>query len=182
MNFSFDMFDSNARSGTSVGTVTGTCSSGCSSRRNEPVNFGGGILVSLRRRDAILDDSVDEHGDRLGDAIEDQEFVRDQEIHRGRVEFIVRWARHNGFDVVDELVTDESDGAAGESRQTRNSHRAVTLEDALDDFESITHAVFAFFVWPRWDGELFDDFAVFDQLDAIAGLLDDCAGLQPTNE
>ena len=45
----------------------------------------------------------------------------------GVPQVIVRRARHDRFDVVDEFVADEPDGAAGEPRQARHGHRRGTV-------------------------------------------------------
>ncbi len=144
-------------------------------QRDEPIDFPGRVFVSLRRSDAVLDDRVDENGNRLRDAIENEQFIRDQEIHRGRAEFVVRRQRHDRFDVVNEFVADEAHGAASEAWQSRHSDGAEALQHALDDFESIAHAILALLVGLRRDGELLDHFAVLDEFDALARLLDDRA-------
>ena len=41
----------------------------------------------------------------------------------GRAQFVLRRARHDRFDVVDEFVADETDRAAGEARQAGQRHR-----------------------------------------------------------
>jgi len=63
--------------------------------------------------------------------------VRDEKIHHRRFQFIVRRARHDGFDVVDEFIADEADRTAGETRQSRHRHRAIFLHHALDHFEAV---------------------------------------------
>jgi hypothetical protein len=71
------------------------------------------------------------------DAVENQKLVGDEKIHHRRLQFILRRARHDGFDVVDEFVADEADRAAGEARQARHRHRAIFFHHALDDFEAV---------------------------------------------
>ena len=46
-----------------------------------------------------------------------KQLVGDEKIHDGRAQFILRRARHDRLDVVDEFVADETDRAAGEARQ-----------------------------------------------------------------
>ena len=73
------------------------------------------------------------------DAVENEQLVGDEKIHHGRLQFVMRRARHDGFDVVDEFVADEADRAAGEARQARHGHRAVFFHHALDNFEAVAH-------------------------------------------
>jgi hypothetical protein len=103
--------------GTSPGTLTGLCSLGCSSKREQALDFFHRHFVGVGRAGRFVNRGVDEHGDGLRDAIEHQQLIRDDEIHGGRVEFVVRRTRDDGFDVVNEFVADEAHGAAGEAWQ-----------------------------------------------------------------
>ena len=103
--------------------VTGTVLAGLFEQGDQPVDFADGVLVGLRRAGGVLEHGVDQDGDGLGDAIEDQQLVGDQEIHHRRLQVVVRRARHDRLDVVDELVADETDRAAGEPRQARAPDR-----------------------------------------------------------
>ncbi len=142
---------------------------------DEAINLADRIFVGFRGGHTVLDDGIDQHRDGLRHAIEDEQFIRDQEIHRGRAEFIVRRSRHDRLDVVNEFVADETDGAARETRQARHGHRPEALQNALDDLKTVAHAILALLVGFGRHGELLDDFAVFDHFDAIARLLDDGA-------
>ena len=136
-------------------------------QRDEPVNFAGGIFVGVGRAFRVFQNGVDQNRDRLLHAVKNQKLVGDEEIHHRRFQFIVRRARHDGFDVVDEFVADEAQRAAGEARQARHGHRAIFFHHALDDFEAVLHVLA--------DDGAFRDAAVFDHLDVLAVLPDDRA-------
>ena len=144
-------------------------------QREEAVNFSGGVLVGLGRRGGIVQDRVDQNRDGLLRAVEDEQLVGDEEIERGRAQLVLRRARDDGLDVVDELVADEAHRAAGEAREAGDVHGPVAREHALDDFEAVANALVARLLAGRGDGELLDDLAVRDDLDAVGGLLDDGA-------
>ncbi len=106
-------------------------------QRDEPLDFADGIFVGVGRAFRVVENGVDQNRDRLLHAVENQKLVGDEKIHHGRFQFVVRRARHDGFDVVDEFVADEADRAAGEARQSRHGHRAIFFHHALDDFEAV---------------------------------------------
>ncbi len=51
-------------------------------QRDEPLDFADGVLVGFRRAGGVVEHGVDQDGDGLRDAIEDEQLVGDEEIHR----------------------------------------------------------------------------------------------------
>ena len=90
---------------------------------DQPLDFAHGLFVGLLGAGGVVQDGVDQHGHGLGDAVENEQLVGDEEIHHRRLQFVARRARHDRFDVVDELVADEPDGPAGEPRQAGHRTR-----------------------------------------------------------
>src|SRR5215469_10924525 len=105
--------------------------------RDETLDFGDGIFVRFFRAGRVIEDRVDQDSDGLGDAVENEELIRDQKNHRGRAEFVFGRTRHNGLNIVDKFVADEPDGATREARKSGDSDGAILLHHALDDFESV---------------------------------------------
>ena len=138
-------------------------------QRNDAVNLARGIFVGVLRRRRGVENRIDQDRDGLRDTVENQKLIGHEKIHHGRFQFIVQRPRHDGFDVVDEFIADETDRAAGEAWQPGQRDRAILFHDALDDFEAVLHALA--------DDGGFHDLAVFDDLHAVAGLLDDRAGI-----
>ena len=106
------------------------------------------------------------------DAIEDEEFIRDEEIHGGGAKIVGERAGDDWFDIMDKLVADKSHRPAGKARERREGDGAVFLENGLDHFEAVANlAIGAIGLW--MDGELLDEFAALDEFDPVAGLADD---------
>ena len=108
-------------------------------QRNQPLNFANGIFVNLGRICRAIEKGVDQNYDGLRHAVENQQLVGDEKNHRGRMQFVLGWTRHNRFNIMNEFVTDETDRAASETRQTRQQDRAIFFHHALDDFEAIAN-------------------------------------------
>ena len=136
-------------------------------QRDDAVNFARRVFVGVGGAFRVVENGVDQNRDGLLRAVESQQLVGDEKIHHRRFQFILRRARHDGFDVVNEFVADEADRAAGEARQARHGHGAEFFHHALDHFEAVLH------VAP--DHEAFRDAAVFEHLDVLAVLPDDRA-------
>src|ERR1043166_600072 len=82
------------------------------------------------------------------------------------------WPRHHRLDVVNKFVTNETDGAAGKSRQTRNRDGAVAAHDLFDDLESVAHRPRRRRSSRSRHDKFFPHFAVLDNLDGVASLFD----------
>ena len=141
--------------------------------RDETFDLADGVFVGVSGAGGVVDHGVDQHGYGLRDAVEHEQLIRDDEIHRGRSEFVMRRARNNGFDIVDKFVTDETHRAASEARQPRQRDGPILLHNALDDFESVLHAIFTRLFARRWYAELLHHLAVLGDFNLAAGLLDD---------
>ena len=142
-------------------------------QRDQPLNFAGGIFVRFFRVGGVFLRGVDQHGEGLGDAVEDQQLVGNEKIHDRRLQLIMGGPGHDRLDIMNEFVADKTDRAAGEARQPRHRHRAIFPHHPLDHFETVLHLLrIGRSIRHR---ELLDDFAVFNQLDAIGGLANDCA-------
>ena len=109
-------------------------------QRNQPFDFGGGILVGFFRAGGIFEDRVHQDSEGLSDAIKDEQLIRNEEIHDRSLEVVMRRARHNGLDVVDKLVPDEANRAAGETRKAWQRDRPILFQDALHDLKAVSHA------------------------------------------
>ncbi len=116
-NFSRGRFDSNGIGGTSRGHCYRVMFAGLFEQRDQPFDFTYGVLVGRFRAGGILQHGVDQHGERLRHAVEDEQLVGDEEIHHRRLQLVLRRARHDRLDIVNEFVADETDGAAGETGQ-----------------------------------------------------------------
>ena len=112
-------------------------------QRHEALNFRDGIFVGFFGTGGILKHGVDQDGESLGDSIEDQQLVGDQKIKDGRLQFILRDSRHNGFDIVDEFVANKANRATGEAGQTRHIYRAILIHDPFHDFQAIAQDFWA---------------------------------------
>ena len=53
-------------------------------QRDQALDFADGVLVGLGRAGGVVEHGVDQHGDGLGDAVEDEQLVGDEEIHHRR--------------------------------------------------------------------------------------------------
>src|SRR5437867_4249332 len=115
------------------------------------------------------------YGEGLRVAVEDEQLVGDQKIHSRRAQVVLRRSWHDGFDVVDEFVADETDRAAGEPGQTGQGHGTILFQNALDHFEAVPDTRGAVSGGPARDHKLLHDVAAFDDLDAIVGLPNDRA-------
>ena len=144
-------------------------------QREQALDFFNRAFVGVGRAGAFVNRGIDQHGDGLCDAIEHEQLIRNDEIHRGRFEFIMRRARHGRLYVVNEFVTDETHRPARETRQPRQSDRAILLHHALDDFEAVLHAILARLFARRGNAELLHDLAVLNDFNLAARLLDDRA-------
>ena len=110
-------------------------------QQDNAFDFSDSVFISLCCAGLVVEEGVDEDGDGLQDPVEDQKLIGDEEINRGRAQIVARRSRHNRLHVVDELITDESDGAAGETRQARKRHGLIFFQNALDDFEAVADLV-----------------------------------------
>src|SRR5205807_6999281 len=105
----------------------------------------------------VFEHGIDEHGDGLRHAVEDEQLVGDEKAHHGGLYFVMRRAGDDGLDVMDEFVADEPDGAAGEPGQTEHGDRAVFFHDALDDGQAVLDALRTVGLGGGADEEGFDD-------------------------
>ena len=87
-------------------------------QRHQPFDFRDGILVDFSRIRRVVEKRVDQNGDGLRHAVENEQLIGDEENHRGRAQFVLGRARHNRLDIMNEFVSDEADRAAGEPWQT----------------------------------------------------------------
>src|SRR6266850_1188023 len=76
---------------------------------------------------------------------------------------------------MDELVADKADGAAGETRQSRDRDRAIFLHHALDHIQTVPDGFCSVRLQAGAEQRSFDDLAILDDLNPIAGLADDRA-------
>src|SRR5947199_2794282 len=72
-----------------------------------------------------------------------------------------------------EFITNNADGTAGEARQTRNGHSPKTFQHLLNHGKAISHDRIS--SWFGIDVEFCGDLAVFEDLDTVAVLADDCS-------
>ena len=106
-------------------------------QRNQPLNFADGIFVNLGRTRRAIEKGVDQDGDGLRHPVKNQQLVGDEKNHGGRLQFVLGRARHDGFNVVNEFITDKTDGTAGETWQTRQQDRAIFFHHALNDRQTV---------------------------------------------
>ena len=57
-------------------------------QRDEAVDFADRIFVGLGRAGGVVQNGVDQDGDGLGHAVENQQLVGDEEIHHRRFQFV----------------------------------------------------------------------------------------------
>jgi hypothetical protein len=139
---------------------------------NQALNFADGLFVGFASAGLLVEYSVDQDGDRLRNAVENQEFVSDQKVHGRGPQIIVRRAGHDRLHVMDEFVTDETDSAAGETRQPGQGHRSIPFQHLFDHLKSVLHTLRAIRIRFARDGKFLNHFAAFDQFYAVCVLTD----------
>ena len=142
---------------------------------NDAFDFCRGRFIGFRRARFLVKDGVDQNGEGLRDSVEDEQLVGDEKIHRRRAQVVLGRSWHDGFNVVDEFVADETDRAAGEPGQTGQGHGTILFQQALDDFEAVPDTRGAVSGELARDHKLLHDLAAFDDLDAIVELPNDRA-------
>jgi hypothetical protein len=141
-------------------------------QREKALDFADGVFVGVSRAGGLVNCGVDEHGDGLRHAVENEQLVGDDEIHRRCAEFVVGRTRDDRLDVVNEFVTDETHCATSEAGQARQRDGPIFLHHALDDFETVADSGTG--ILPSHFKGL-HHLPVLDHFDAIARLFDDGA-------
>ncbi len=99
---------------------------------DEAIDFFERLPISRHRVDFGSDDRIHEDGQGLRHAIEDEEFVGDEKIERGGIQFVPFRPWHDRFHVVNEFVADKADGSTREPRQPRQCDRPKLIDNSLD--------------------------------------------------
>ena len=113
----------------------------------------------------------------MGHAVENQKLVCNQEIDDRRLQVVPGRARHDRFDVMYKFVADETDRPAGKARQSGQSDGLESPHDLLDHSQPVADGPGAIGAGAGLDSELFGDFAVLDDINVLALLADDGAGI-----
>ena len=142
---------------------------------NDPSDFCDRIFIGFCRARVLIEDGVDQHGEGLRDTVENEQLVGDEKIHRRRAQLVLRRSWDDGFDVVNELVTDEANRAAGEPGQTGQGHASELFQQAFDDFEAVLDRRDALSGGGARDQHVLHDASTFNDFDAIVELPNDCA-------
>src|ERR1700677_1400437 len=152
-----------------AGDINGQMLEGLLQQGDDALDFADGIFVGVLGAGRAIENCGDEGGDGLGGAVEDEQFIGDEEIHDRRLQVVARRSGDDRLDVVNKLVTDESDGAAPETGQAGGRGRPIAAHDLFPPRQAVPD--------PGSDGETFDGFAVFEDVHAVGGLFDDGAGI-----
>ena len=131
-NTSFGMLETKGISGTSCGNIHGDVVGRLFQQGNQPLDFARRVLVGLLRAAFPVQRGVDQDGDGLGHAVENQQLVRDEKIHGRRAQVVARRARDDRLDVVYKFIADKADRAAGEAGQAGPGNRLETPHDLFD--------------------------------------------------
>src|SRR6266699_394781 len=111
-------------------------------QRNQPLDLAGRIFIRFLGICGLLQQSIHQHRDRLRDAIEDQQLIRQEKIHYWGLKLIVRWPWHDRLDVMNILIPNETDRSSGETRQSSDRHRAIFLHQPLHYLQTVANLSF----------------------------------------
>src|SRR5437879_6552817 len=110
-------------------------------QRDKPLDLAGRIFVGFFSVGGVIQDGVYEDSQGLSDPIENQQLIGNQKIHCWRLNFIARGPRNDWLDIINKFVSDKTDSAASESRQTCNADGPIFSHDSFDNVQLIADLV-----------------------------------------